>query len=475
LTARNRAGTFEIMIKHSLTAGLAVAGLLVTAAPADAATVQDLLTPERLALVDPQQVTGATPSDRPSWAVTTQRTGSLPGRPGNRHDTLLSLDPDSLGPGTPTLQVDIHDRDCADGGACTTLQRISGRTAVQPGTTYTVGAAAHLVVRVDDATPGLTITRAPGVPATPLEADVTITPNPSPLPPLAMDNLDVARRVRTTASDTYAAGRHLGLRRATAEGTAFGVALAAGDSASTGWGAGRTLSGPGLPLVRTAAERRPWLPVTEAGVNSGVTADRTGLLRGTPVTSGGNRFPGNRHRLTSSLRVGSEFPVSATAAVESRTCAEGQAWADCTPTDVQVRLTQTGTPQVVRGRDGAYAATVVLGVAPGAPGEPPPADPQAWGTIRLSLALAPGRVGVPRDSIEYWRTGIPFVTRNETLMLSRTLRYAAGDAEASAPVSVVVLGTAPVQPWRTGDVDQVTYFASGQASGPPVAPCCPAP
>jgi hypothetical protein len=236
--------------------------------------------PERRALIDPQQVTGGTSWDRPAWSVGAQRTGALPGRPGNRHDTLLSLGPAGLGPGSLELQVDVHDQDCADGGSCTTLQRISGRTAVQPGTTYTVGGAAHLVVRIDDATPGLTVTREPGVPATPLEADVTITPVPSPLPPLAMDNLDVARRVRSTASDGYEVTRTPGIRGGTAAGTVFGVALTAGDAASASWGTGRTFTGPGLPLVRTAAQRRLWLPVPEAGLNAGVVADRTGLLQG---------------------------------------------------------------------------------------------------------------------------------------------------------------------------------------------------
>lgn len=462
------------MIRRALVAGLTVAGVLATATPADAATIQDLLTPERRALLDPAQVTGTTNTEFLSWGGTVQRQGALPGRPGNRHSTRLELGhPQDLSGGEVRLTVDVTDQDCPDGGPCTTLQQLSGRVDVPPGTTYTPGGSAHVVAHLDDATPGLTVTRAPGVPAAPLDADVTFSPVPGPIPPPALDNVDVARRVRTTASDTYSASRAFGPRDGTGTGVMFGVTLTPEDRLGVFWGAGRRRTGPGLPLVRTAAERRPWLPVAEAGVSAGVTADRTGLLRGRPVTSAGNRFPGDRHRLTSSLSTGSQ--VRAAAAVESRTCAEGRAWADCPLADVQVRLTQTGTPQVVQGRDGSYAATAVFGVAPGAPGEPPPADPQAWGTIRLSLALAPGRVGVPRDSIEYWRTGIPFVTRNETLMLSRSLRYAAGDAEASAPVSVVVLGTAPVEPWRAGDVDQVVYGSSALASGPPAAPCCQAP
>jgi hypothetical protein len=463
------AGISGTAVRGAVAVGAAVAAVVATGLPAGAVTPEEAMTPRWRSLIDPRQVGGVTAVDRPYWRADGELDGVLPGRPGNRHETSVTLSRVYVEEEDPIrLTYRIEDLECAGDGTCSPLRTVSGVLDPPAGTTWTLGGAARVVVRVDDTTPGVSVVRAPGVPETPFShsADVTITPV-RPIPGLGLENVESAWRSRSVGVDDYRAVRSPGWAHGTAAGDLFGISLPQGSPAGgtiAGWGRSLSRTGPGLVPVRTAAERARWLPPATPGPGETVAVEleRHGLLATVPVTSTGRRLPGDRHYLRVVLGQGTTL-----AEIDSRNCEAGAEWADCTPAERQVTLTVAGRPTLVRGADGRAAVTALFRVAPAADAG---RNPQAWGTIRLSAVLAPGRVGVPQELAIYNRVNPGGAPRQ--FYGYRSLTYTAGHARASAPVSFVALGTAPVGPWRAGDTNHVAYWTIVSADAPAEPSCC---
>lgn len=233
------AGISGMAVRGVVAAVATVAAVVATGLPAAAVTPEEAMTPRWRSLIDPRQVDGAAAEDRPYWRADGELDGVLPGRLGNRHVTSVTLSRVNVEDEDPIrLTYRVEDLECAGDVTCSPLRTVSGVLDPPAGTTWTPGGAAHVVVRVDDATPGVSVIRAPGVPETPFSyaADVTITPV-RPIPELGLDNVESAWRSRSVNVDDYRAVRWPGWAHATAAGNLFGIGLPQGESGDRRLGA----------------------------------------------------------------------------------------------------------------------------------------------------------------------------------------------------------------------------------------------
>jgi hypothetical protein len=420
------------------TVAATAAVLLLTSA---AAAADDVLTPERRARLDPANHPGATLQRQDSWRVSGTRDGAVPGLPGNRHVFTVVLR-DAVGyenPGddpeqVPNAFLDLVSQECDAGGACADLLRVGGTVLRPAGLVTSDGGPASLDLVVTDATPGVDVFRAPGVPAGPLPIHLTITPTSPPADPgFTLATVQSVNDDRGPDGGTYVARLPVAYRDATATGTVFGIAPAPGDEVQASRFAQLHETLAPTPPVRTAAGRRPYVPRVSRGAivdDVKVSASAFGTFTGQPVTSTGHRFPGNRTSAALELFAGAGS-AGLTATVLSLQCpAADSPFADCTRVPAP-QLTPLGNARAVAGPDGTVAATRLLGVAPA---DVSTTDPDAWGTIRLSVAVAPGRSGRLTAPLNY-------VSDGDTAFVSglELLEYDASRA-GGAPRYVAALG-----------------------------------
>jgi hypothetical protein len=414
----------------------AAAAVLLTSTAAVA--VDDVLTPEQRAMLDPAAIENSVLQTSQSWTTTVQRTGELPGQPGNAHLATVTVRTSTglQATGHPQLTIDLTDAQCTD--TCTTLRTAKGTITQPDGLDLFVGGAARIRLTITDQTPGVTITRADGIPADPLTIDATITPTPPFDPDVTLDNAVALVRSQTATEGRYTATGPSSAVPAVVFGSLLGIPLAAGDQGQVSFSVQRVAELPAFPPVRTAAERRPWLPATSGGRLTGegeIRANRAGFLATAPVTSTGRTPEGNRHRLMVHL-IATKDQRSLVAYLDSRTCAAGQAWVDCAEPPDGVRLTAQRSPAVVVGRDGGIVVTGTFAVAPGSVADQ---APDAWGTLRVSGAWAPGAIGRPEHRLSLLRIGGDPQVHEE-----RNLAYGTGDTALSPPRSVLAAGHAVV-------------------------------
>jgi hypothetical protein len=438
-----------------LTRAIGAFGAVLLVSPA-AVAADDLLTPERRALLDPANHPAAVLQQQDAWHASAVRDGPVAGLPGNRHVVNLAVyrsttDPDEI---EPRIGVSLLSSQCTDSGTCTQQLQIEGTTLRPPGLVATPDgpASAHLVI--DTSTPSYRVTNPSGFPVAPFPVDLTITPDGPPLGTgVTLGNADsITHRRAADDPSTYLARRLQRRGEATVTGTAFGVTFSAGDRGSvTRWEQLAEELPPTAP-VRTAAERRPLLPpVTGTGVASGlVQVEATGVLGRQPATSSGRTFPGDRTAVDVTL-VAETGSSELVAVSRSYRCpAPAAEYEECTLLD-GVRLTPRGTTRLVTGADGRLAATRAFAVAPEPVADD---DPGAWGTIRLAVAAAPGGNGALDAGIRFQRDGV-----TAELSGSTELRYATSPGDtARAPVFVATLGTAlMLPPARVPEQARLTY------------------
>jgi hypothetical protein len=417
----------------------------------------DVLTPERRARLDPAQHPGSTLQQQDAWDVTATREGAVPGLPGNRHHVHVVLhgstgypaDDDAV---APRVDVDLVSEQCT-GGECTAQLGVGGTVLRPPGLRTTSGGPAGVTLVITDATPGVEIRRAPGVPALPLRLDLTIVPAPPPFDTaITFATVQSVNHDRGPDGGTYVARNPVQDRAGTASGTAFGIALGAGDETRVTRFAQLFEALPPTAPVRTAAERRPYVPRVADGriadaTDVGVTA--VGSLARQPVTSTGRAFPGNRTFVSLSLSASAASSFLGGIVVSFRCAAADTPYEGCTALD-SPRLVPRGRARVLAGPDGTLAATQVFDVVP--PGAVTP-DP-AWGTIRLAVAARPGRDGALTTSLAYLRNG-----DTAEVSGSDVLAYTAGFGDtARQPGIAAAVGTAVLLPiTRAGDLRVLRY------------------
>jgi hypothetical protein len=319
------------------------------------------------------------------------------------------------------------------------LRRVTGTVVRPDGLDLPLGGAAQVRLTITDTTPGITVTRAPGVPADPVTTDATIAPSTPLQDRLTVENALAIARFQGAAESRYTASGPAQLVPAVVSGSLFGIPLAEGTAGgNVSLSVRQTATPPTLPVVRTAAQRRPWLPAVAAGRitsdDGEVRANRSGFLTAAPVTSTGRTPAGNRHRLMVHTRADRESH-SLVAYLDSRTCAPGQAWAECTELPDYLSLTARGTPTVRLAANGTLTVNGAFSVAPGSVAD---GDPDAWGVLRVRGTWAPGTTGAPQRDVILYRIG------GESFRDERTLTYRADDATASAPRSTLTIGGVPV-------------------------------
>jgi hypothetical protein len=435
----------------TLTRGSVAAAAAVILA-SSAAVADDVLTPEQRALLDPANYETVLRYDQ-QWTANSLRNGEYPGTPGNSHRVHLAVRQRTMdqAAGVPTVTIDLTDDQC-DGAACRTLRTAKGTITGPEGLDLTPGSSARVRLTITDGTPGVAITRAPGVPADPLVIDVTIAPRTPFDTNVTLDEAVLAFRRQSVTEGSYQARGASRSAPAVLSGTVSGISLGAADYGQVSFEAIRAATLRRLAPVRTAPARRPWLPATSGGRVTGpggVDAHRSGYLSKAPVTSTGRRPAGNRHNLLMYLQVDQER-TSFFGYLDSRNCEPGQAWADCDELPDYVRLSPRAVPTVVVGRDGVVTATGVFSVAPGSVADQ---DPEAWGTVRISAAWAPGRIGAPREELSYYTIGETVVTQR------RELGYGTGELDLSPPRSRMSIGGAVVKPPTdpTRESDHLAY------------------
>jgi hypothetical protein len=445
--------------------GAAVAVLL--SAPA-ALAADDVLTPERRALLDPANHPAATLRQQDAWQATASREGDVPGLLGNRHTLSLTLNRSSGFPAdediaAPRVSVYLESYHC-DAGGCTPRLRVNGAVLRPPGLVTTPDGPASAELVVTAATPGLRVENFSHTPVGPWSVDLSIVPSGPPFGGGAVTfaSAETITYERGADGGSYVARNPQLTRPATASGSAFGFEFGAGDTATARRSEQLAEQLTPAAPVRTAAERRPYVPAVARGaiVDGRIDAYAVGSLARQPATSTGRVFPGNRTALDVFLGAESgESGLYATA--RSYRCATpGTPYEECEPLD-GVRLTARATSAaLVAGTDGRVAATQTFGVAPEESADP---DPDAWGTIRLAVVAAPGPAGDVRTSLGYRRSGT-------TVEGSTSLTYGAAAGDTSrAPVIAVTLGTVLLlPPSRDGERTAVQY--SRVFSGPVPAP-----
>lgn len=440
------------MTLRTLTRG-ALAALAATALLAPAAAADVVLTPEQRALLDPTAVPNPVHETQQVWTAGVLRTGTFPGVPGNNHVASVTVRY-ATGPGVtdqPQVTVDLTDSQCD--ATCTTLRTAKGTVVRPDGLDLPLGGAAQMRLTITDQTPGMAITRAPGVPADPLTTDATIAPSTPLATQVTVENALVIVRSQSATEGRHTATGPSQLVPAVPSGSLFGIPLAEGTTGgNVSLSVRQTAALPTLPLVRTPAQRRPWLPAVADGriTDDGeARANRSGFLAAAPVTSTGHTPEGNRHRLMVHAQARPDGS-SLVAYLDSKSCAPGQVWTDCAELPDYLVLTARGTPTVRVAANGTLTVNGAFSVAPGSVAG---SDPDAWGVLRVRGTWAPGAVGAPQHDVVLYRIG------GESFREERALSYRAGDATATAPRSTLTIGGVAVAPPSEPalEFDDLTY------------------